>query len=81
MNNVNNNEQKNDGGCSCTLCTPPRSAPGVKQNQLLYLRELNFTWSNIAKIFGVSRSSLYRIRKEVGLQNLPKYSCISDEDL
>ena len=27
MNNVNNNEQKNEGGCSCTLCTPPRSAP------------------------------------------------------
>ena len=52
----------------------------VERNQLLYLRELNFTWSSIAKIFGV-RSLLYGVRKEVGLQSLPKYSCISDEDL
>ena len=53
----------------------------VEQNQLLYLRELNFTWSSITQIFGVSRSLLYRVRKEVELQSLPKYSCISDEDL
>ena len=32
MNNVNNNEEKNEGGCSCTLCTPPRSAPVLVRN-------------------------------------------------
>ena len=55
----------------------------VEPNQILYLRELNFTWSSIGQIFGVSRSSLYRLRKEFGLLNLPKYSesCICDEDL
>ena len=37
----------------------------IGQPQLLYLQQLNFTWSNIAKIIGTSRSTLYRLRKQL----------------
>ena len=30
----------------------------IGQPQLLYLQQLNFTWSNIAKIIGITRSTL-----------------------
>ena len=53
----------------------------IGQPQLLYLRQLNFTWSNIAKIIGISRSTLYRLRKQYGLTGTPRFTRISDEDL
>ena len=53
----------------------------IGQPQLLYLRQLNFTWSNIAKIIGISRSTLYRLRKQYGLTGTPRFTPISDEDL
>ena len=53
----------------------------IGQPQLLYLQQMNFTWSSIAKIIGISRSTLYRLRKQYGLTRIPRFTSISDEDL
>ena len=47
-------------------CGRPRAV--ISQEQLLYLRSLNFSWTNIADILGVSRATIFRRRRELGLQ-------------
>ena len=70
------------GGCSGNgWCRVSIGTDLIGQPQLLYLRQLNFTWSNIAKIIGISRSTLYRLRKLYGLTGTPRFTPISDEDL
>ena len=52
----------------------------ISQEQLVYLRSLSFTWSQIAAILGVSRMTLYRRRAEFGMLMSPS-QVISDEQL
>lgn len=53
----------------------------IERNQLEYLRSLQFTWSEIASLFGLSRSTLYRRRKECGIPLGRGFSECSDEEL
>ena len=39
----------------------------LDKEQLEFLRELRFTWTQIATMFGVCRRTLYNIRDEIGL--------------
>ena len=62
--------------------TSSRTLPGYfTEDQLRYLRTLGFKWAQIAEIFGTSRMTLYRRRKELGLLNEELFSDISDSDL
>lgn len=40
--------------------TVGRPAKDISDEQLLYLRQLGFTWSSMCNLLGVSRSTLYR---------------------
>ena len=55
----------------------------VKEEQLLFLRELQFTWSTIAVMFGASQRTMYNIRSNLGLvgTEFNGFSDITDEDL
>ena len=46
-----------------------RGRPKVifEPEKIQFLRELNFTWTKTADIFGVSRRTLYNIRSEFGM--------------
>ena len=63
--------------------TSSRTLPGYfTEDQLRYLRTLiGFKWAQIAEIFGTSRMTLYRRRRELGLLNEERFSNISDSDL
>lgn len=65
-------------------CTGMRGRPKIHldEDQLLYLQDLQFKWNDIAKMFGISRMTLYRRRKELGLLDThPRYSSVSDNQL
>ena len=49
----------------------------IRIDQLQILRELNFSWLDIANILGVSHMTLYCRRCELGLSSI----LVSDEDL
>ena len=55
----------------------------VKEEQLVFLRELRFTWSTIALMFGVSRRTMYNIRCNLGLvrTEFTGFSDIPDDHL
>lgn len=55
----------------------------IKQEQIIYLRELRFTWTKIAQMYGVCRRTMYNIRSNFGLvgSEFSGFSTISDEDL
>lgn len=42
----------------------------VDPEQILFLRECGFTWVMISSILGISRMTLYRKRKEFGMEDL-----------
>jgi len=52
-----------------TIQTGQRGRPrfNVTANQLAYLTSLSFTWTQIAKMLGISRMTLYRRRAEFGM--------------
>ena len=63
-----------------------QSTPGdygecIDEEQLCHLRTLGFKWEEIAKMFGISRMTLYRRRMELGLTEEAHFSDISDSDL
>jgi hypothetical protein len=41
----------------------------VDTEQVIYLRELGFTWKEVSTILGISRMTLYRKRKKVGISD------------
>ena len=43
----------------------------ISRQQLVYLRSLNFSWSAIARLLGVSRYTVYRRRDEFNLSDEP----------
>eukprot|EP00794_Sanderia_malayensis_P004150 gene4150-4703_t len=53
----------------------------VPESTLEELRGLGFSWSQIAKMFGVPRWTIYRRIEEYNLQNLQRFSDISDEEM
>ncbi len=57
------------GGPSLQRDSSQRGRPPyiISHEQIVYLRELQFTWKDIAKLLGVSRMTLYRKRLELGI--------------
>ena len=51
----------------------------ISRDQLEYLSSLNFTWTEISSILGISRNTVYRPRQEYGLLHVRQQ--ISDDDL
>ena len=51
--------------------------------QLVFLRELRFTWTTIAQMYGISRRTLYNIRSHYNMTGaeFSAFTQISDEDL
>ena len=81
-------QQVSDGFHYTSAREPPaggeRGRPrfSLKKDHLVGLRELGFTWTKIASILGISRSTITRHHRELGLdvQEL-SYSDITDADL
>ena len=53
----------------------------IPQSCLLYLRESGFSWNQIADMFLVSKWTILRRAEGYGLQNVNRFSEISDEEL
>lgn len=55
----------------------------VPTQSLLLLRELHFSWTRIAKLFGISRRTLFSIRQNLGFEEIDpaRFSNISDSQL
>jgi len=53
----------------------------VSIDDIEYLRGLRFSWTKIAKLMGISRSTLYRRLDEYGVQQDVRYTSITDFDL
>ena len=55
----------------------------IKPEQLIYLRDLRFSWTKIASLYGVSRRTLYNIRFDLGLAGTAydNFTPIADSDL
>ena len=62
-------------------CGRPRYI--IKLEQLVFLREIRFTWSAIAMMFGVSRRTMYNVRLKFDLidADFSGFSNITDEHL
>ena len=41
----------------------------ISLEQLQYLRSLNFSWTQISDLLGVSRMTVYRKRRDFGMEN------------
>ena len=52
----------------------------VSKSQIEGLRDLGFTWSKIAAMIGVSRITLHRRIRELGLEGETRYSEIDDQE-
>ena len=63
----------------CSL--PGRPLVEVSIDEIEYLRGLQFTWTRIAQILGISRSTLYRRLQEEGVEHMCTYSDISNSEL
>ena len=60
---------------------PGRPAIDVDMNEVEYLRSLRFTWTKIANILGISRSTLYRRLDEEGISQHTTFTSITDAEL
>lgn len=65
---------------------PGRPKITINKQQILFLRELRFTWSKIAAMYGISRKTLYNIRQRMGMReesdgDHTQFTSISDADL
>ena len=68
----------NETGDGCKAVGRPRI--NICKEELLALRQLNYSWTKIARMLGVCRSTLYRRLEEFGI-NTDSYSNISSSDL
>ncbi len=56
----------------------------IPENQLKFLREFGFTWTQVQNLLGISRSTLLRRRNELGMNSGDegeRFSDINDEQL
>ena len=53
----------------------------ISQDQLQYLRSMNFSWVHITELLGVSRVTLYRRRMELGIQDSDILREMDDDEL
>lgn len=60
---------------------PGRPKFDIKEEVLIYFRELGFTWKNIASLFSVSRWTIYRRIEEFNIKEITGFSIICDEEL
>lgn len=60
---------------------PGRPKYCIKEETLLEFRNLGFNWKQIANILLVSRWTVSRRVKELGIQDFVNYSSISDDEL
>ena len=65
------------------VCTGAYGHPKLEVNvqQINFLREIGFTWSNIASILGISTKSLYNKRVKLGIVDVNDYTSLSDSEL
>ena len=68
-------------GCFPSCRSPGRPLLAVSIEDIEYLRSLQFSWTKIAQILGISRSTLYRRLEESGIQQDVQYTSISDFEL
>ena len=61
--------------------SPGRPKFQISQNQLEYLASLSFTWSEVARILGVSRMTIYRRRVEFGMMDNETGRSLTDQEL
>ena len=64
-----------------TSARPGRPSLIIGFDEVMFLRSINFSWLNIAQMYGVSRTTIYRKCKEAGILNLEKNQLASYEDL
>ena len=68
--------------CACIfLSVIGRLRVDVEIEDIEYLRQLRFSWTCIAKILNISRSTLYRRLDEEGLSRQLTFTNISDQEL
>ena len=61
---------------------PGRSKVVIEQEKIEFLRELRFSWTQIAALFGVSRRTLYTVRSEYGMVGDEyRFTSVSDQEL
>ena len=53
----------------------------ISKEQITFLRDLRFSWTQIASLFGVSRRTLFNMRSEYGLPADHDFSDISNMEL
>ena len=54
----------------------------IDQEKIEFLRELRFTWTQIAALFGVCRPTLYTVRSEYGMTgDQYSFTSITDQEL
>ncbi len=58
-----------------------RPSFNVERNQIEYLRSLNFSWTEISNLLGVSRQTVYRRRSEFGMLDSDPINVVSHEEL
>ena len=68
-----------DEGCNARSRARPRFR--VSKSQIKGLRDLGFKWSKIAAMIGVSRITLHRRVRELGLEEETRYSEIDGQDI
>ena len=78
-----------DGLAVLSLSSPNRVVNGrvgrpkydIKEETLIELRSLGFSWEDIARMLVVSRWTIHRRISEFGLNHLPRFSDVTDEQL
>ena len=53
----------------------------ISEDHLIYLWSLNFSWSQIAEVLGVSRMTIYRRRMDLGIVDTQDTSQLTDAEL
>lgn len=60
---------------------PGRPKIEIHEESLLYFRNIGFTWKDISELFLVSRWTVWRRVKELGIEKFTGYSDINDDEL
>ena len=76
-------EQRNAASYTPSLLNIPRGRPKfeIMKEQLEYLHSMNFSWTQIAELLGVSIMTIYRRRREFGILGDVNGTEIGDAEL